>query len=534
MRIYQNREIMHMFAVLQQLNAALGKRLKIENFQSQVCVCAASTNLTCEKGYAEIGLNMENIQAPDRNQLLVECQEWAIKIGTKVEEIEKKAAMCIKDLEEYCEDVYQISTGLTAGEMQKKIADMDQLLRNAILDIEKNTDKKLKILFLPYKADMWMSFDSIWKCADEDPEAEVTVVPIPYYKFGIGNVKLIYEGGRFPDTVLITPWEEYEVQKEKPDLIFIHNPYDDGNNLTRVQGQYFSAELKHHTGGLVYSPYFTMGGYTKGKSDFQYVNKGTIYADKVIVQSEFVKKIYESYGYPPEKLVALGSPKIDAVVNYKKQNPGLPDRWKAKLEGRKIFLLNTHLSYFPAGAGNVSRYGFDYAKRYHDELLDAMIDKEGCGMIWRPHPLLFDMIEARFPECREYVENMKKRIEMSSNCVMDEYSDYRISFFHSDALITTYSSMIHEYMVTGKPVLIFQTKPTEEGGQRSPIDMRTCYFKFKKDGGMSFKHFIEMVAEGEDPKYEERMEMLKRRSFANMDGCAGRKIYDYLKEWIMS
>ncbi len=32
--------------------------MKIENFQSQVCVSAASTNLTCAKGRAEMGLNM--------------------------------------------------------------------------------------------------------------------------------------------------------------------------------------------------------------------------------------------------------------------------------------------------------------------------------------------------------------------------------------------------------------------------------------------------------------------------------------------
>ncbi len=33
---------------------------KIENLQSQVCVCTAFTNLTCAKGRAEMGLNMEN------------------------------------------------------------------------------------------------------------------------------------------------------------------------------------------------------------------------------------------------------------------------------------------------------------------------------------------------------------------------------------------------------------------------------------------------------------------------------------------
>ncbi len=36
----------------------MGLRLRIENFQSQICVCAASTNLTCAKGRAEMGLTM--------------------------------------------------------------------------------------------------------------------------------------------------------------------------------------------------------------------------------------------------------------------------------------------------------------------------------------------------------------------------------------------------------------------------------------------------------------------------------------------
>ena len=39
--------------------------MKIKNFQSQVCVCAASTNLTCAKSRAEMGLNMKIVVAMD-------------------------------------------------------------------------------------------------------------------------------------------------------------------------------------------------------------------------------------------------------------------------------------------------------------------------------------------------------------------------------------------------------------------------------------------------------------------------------------
>ena len=44
---------------MQSFERSLGTRLKIENFQSQVCVCAASTNLTCVKGRAEMGSKMK-------------------------------------------------------------------------------------------------------------------------------------------------------------------------------------------------------------------------------------------------------------------------------------------------------------------------------------------------------------------------------------------------------------------------------------------------------------------------------------------
>lgn len=469
----------------------------------------------------------------DLESLLIECQNCALQVGTKIEQLEGEGTDAVRFLEEYCEEAYKISVSHRSKGIKQRVVRMNTLLANVIQDLEKYVDKKLRILFLPYKASMWTSFESIWKCATADKDTEVTVVPIPYYEIGetIEHPLLKYEGDLFSAEISIRHYKTYSIERDNPDLVFIHNPYDDGNNLTRIPEQYFSGHLKQYAGGLIYSPYFTISGYTRGKSDFQYENKGSWNADKIVVQSEFTKKIYESYGYPSDKLIAFGSPKIDAIINFNKNNISFPREWE-KLKDKKIFLLNTHLSYFPIGALNVARYGFDFAQRYHDELLNTIINRSDCGLIWRPHPLLFTMLQTRFPQCIGYVESIRKRIEESSNCVIDTNADYRISFFYSDALITTYSSIINEYIVTGKPIMIFQSKPTEEGGKRSPIDLRVCYFKFKKDNGMSFKEFINMVLREEDPKYKERMQMLKEKAFANIDGTAGEKIYAYLKDWI--
>ena len=67
-----------------------------------------------------------------------------------------------------------------------------------------------------------------------------------------------YEGDCLPTGVPIVKWEDYRLEEERPDIIFIHNPYDDGNNLTSVHPFYYSSNLKKYTQCLVYSPYFTL------------------------------------------------------------------------------------------------------------------------------------------------------------------------------------------------------------------------------------------------------------------------------------
>lgn len=480
----------------------------------------------------------KSIQKKDEalaTELLVQCQQRAGELGDAIEAILGEGAAPVPDLEAYCEHAYQISTQIRYMDAAVCRSQLDQPIRKAEGCLESLPCEKMKAVFLPYKASMWTSFESIYQCAAADPDCQATVVPIPYYEIGqeLAEPVMRYEGDQLPAGVPIVSWEDYHLEQERPDMIFIHNPYDGGNSLTSVHPFYYSSNLKKYTRCLVYSPYFTFSRYTRGRSDGHYMTSGTMNADKVIVQSEFVKEIYKSYGYPEEKLVALGSPKMDAVIKENAKPVAMPDKWSEKLSGKTVFLLNTHLSYFPTSSLYVERYGFDFAQLHHNQLMKAILNRPEYGLIWRPHPLLFTMLETRFPNCLAYVKDLEKRMEEADNCVIDRSGDYRPAFACSDAMITTYSSMINEYLVTGKPVLIFQTKPTDEAAERSPMDLRTCYFKLKKDNGMPFPSFLSMVYKGEDPKREERMHMLRTKAFANLDGTAGEKIYARLKDEIM-
>ena len=39
------------------------------------------------------------------------------------------------------------------------------------------------VVFMPYKAEMWDSMESIWLACREDPACECRVMPLPYYEY---------------------------------------------------------------------------------------------------------------------------------------------------------------------------------------------------------------------------------------------------------------------------------------------------------------------------------------------------------------
>lgn len=461
-------------------------------------------------------------------QCLTELQEAAIATGNFLEEAEEEHQEMISVLEEYCEDVYVYSKEedlRLKKDICKKMEERLRLLEEKLLYEVKND--RLEVVFLPYKADMWTSLSSVYEAAKADEECRVRVIPIPYYDIAdADNIQLKQEAERFPKDVELTDYRQYDLEKHHPDMIFIHNPYDGCNNLTRVPQCYYSDNLKKHSEMLIYSPYFTVGTYRPGTQDFMFAMPGVYHADYIISQSERVKRLFERYGHESKKILTFGSPKIDAVIQNEHRKREIPKAWKQKLEGKKVFLLNTHLSYFPK-ALNYAKSMDNYAVKFHREMEKVFLNKEDCALIWRPHPLLKNMLAGRFPECLPFVKEFEEKVREAENGIVDESGDYFDAFYCSDALLSTWSSLINEYMVTGKPVFIFQKPMEEETVRNSPLNRNMNYFRLGKNK-MSFQTFHDNVVSGKDSMREERMKAVWE-AFPNRDGRAGEKIYQYLK-----
>ena len=136
------------------------------------------------QAHEEIKKQMEAEEISIAMELLEQCQEGAIQLGNLVEKTEGKDFPLISLLEKYCEAVYQIHEEIS----QCQQINVDKVYENLYLHLrpveEGFRDKvkvRLEVVFLPYKASMWDSLESIWKAADEDPDCDAYVVPIPYY-----------------------------------------------------------------------------------------------------------------------------------------------------------------------------------------------------------------------------------------------------------------------------------------------------------------------------------------------------------------
>ncbi len=414
-------------------------------------------------------------------EALVDCQDSAIAVGNEIEQYYGAVGEeTVHLLEAYCENLYQMSSKpddfIFCRKHAKKIQKQLGQIRNHVkYDLPED---KREVVFLPYKASMWDSLESVWKAADADPDCDAYVIPIPYFdKNPDGSFREEhYEGDQYPKYVPITRYEEYDLETRHPDVIYIHNPYDECNHVTSVHPYFYSKNIRNFTDKLVYIPYFVLGeiepddqASIDGMKHFCFT-PGTIYADQVIVQSENMRQIYineylkaaKEMGLSGEhvdrkflerKFLGTGSPKIDKLLNTKKEDLEIPAEWLEIIEK-------------PDGSWKkIVFYNISVSALLHDEdkLLRKMEsvfaifkeNREEVALLWRPHPLIQATIESMRPQLWEAYKKVRDRYIGEGWGIYDDSADVDRAVILSDAYYGVgSSSVVQLYIRTGKRVLL--------------------------------------------------------------------------------
>lgn len=426
-------------------------------------------------GHTLIKKVLDTKNYPAAMALLEQCQSSAISLGDKIEAVEGKNCPTIPLLESYCEQVFQIYEKVSQGSPVQ--ADhMYDVLTKELFQVRNSIKYDIHIrkeaVFLPYKASMWDSLESIWKAADGDPECDAYVIPIPYYDkkpdgtFG----KFHYEGNLYPDYVPITNYEDYSFDERRPDMIFIHNPYDEYNYLTSVHPFFYAKNLKQFTEKLVYMPYFIMGEPDPdNENEVKYISNfcttpGVIYADRVIVQSEKMRQVYinvmtkfmDGHGFTrkewEEKILGLGSPKTDKVLATKRDEQFIPKEWlriikKSDGSFKKVILYNTGLTTFLQHSGQ-------YLDKMRDVFQIFREARDDVALLWRPHPLLRNIVQTMREAQAEDYERLLEKYCREGWGIYDDSAELNRAIAICDAYYGDGSSVVQLCEQAGKPVMI--------------------------------------------------------------------------------
>ena len=412
-------------------------------------------------------------------EALVQCQESAIALGTYIDTLGETYVGLVHTLEDYCENIYQMSESLSdenlCRKLSKKVKKQLTTLQNSV-KYDLPEDKK-EVVFLPYKASMWDSLESVWKTADEDPDCDAFVIPIPYFdKNPDGSFKEEhYEGDQYPKYVPITRYDKYDLEACHPDIIYIHNPYDECNHVTSVHPYFYSKNLRNYTDKVVYIPYFILREIEpdnqtaiEGMKHFCFT-PGTIYAHQVIVQSENMRQIYineyikaaKEMGLSGEhvdrkflekKFLGTGSPKIDKVLNTKKEDLEIPEEWLKVIEkpdGRwkKIIFYNTSI-------GALLQHGEKMLRKMESVFEMFKENQDEVALLWRPHPLIQATIESMRPQLWEEYKEIRDRYIAEGWGIYDGSADMDRAVVISDAYYGDGSSVVELCQRNGIPVMV--------------------------------------------------------------------------------
>lgn len=414
---------------------------------------------------------------------LVTCQDAAYVIGNNLERHWGEETPVVSQIGSLCESLYVCHKKILEGTISKQdwLYVQDEI-KTIETQLELDLSDKIEMVFLPYKASMWDSLESVWKAACESEDCEAYVVPIPYFdktkegKFGQEH----YEIDQYPDDVPTINYEEYNMEERCPDIVFIHNPYDDYNRVTTIHPNYYVKELKQYVGKVVYIPYYVSNEFNpsdlivqKDKAAFV-MTPGVIFSDYTIVQSENTRQLYLNIlrKQSPDvdwetKILGLGSPKIDRIQDCMRDDSKLPEEWRKIIydrngERKRVVFYNTSLAAL-LNCGNM----LDKI----EDTLKYFAGKKEVVLWWRPHPLYEATLESIMPAQVDRYKKIVQKYKDGGIGIFDDGMDLSWAITETDMYYGDESSVAVLFKNVSKPVMYQNTGITNCGEENSSIPM---------------------------------------------------------------
>lgn len=239
----------------------------------------------------------------------------------------------------------------------------------------------------------------------------------------------------------------------------------------------------------------------------QLYHKDAEFVDYITCGCEDEEHVLKEFFYGNGEILRFGDARTDVLVN------GSPEIQAKVREHYKIPEGTKLIIYAPTFRSDMSTkwYDLDY-----DRVLDALEEKYGCPwiMLIRLHPRLGKEAGKIVPDTPRYIN-------------ASDYMDMQDLAVASDVMISDYSSVITDFMLTRKPAFMYV--PDLEKYLKS----RGMYYSMEElpfPYALTTEEFLERIREFDQEVYEQKVEKFLNQIGYLADGRAAERIVDFLIE----
>ena len=389
--------------------------------------------------------------------------------------------------------------------------------------------EKARVGFVLQEPNSWASIQSVYEAVKADPDMEPVVLLVPEMEFAfyVKVKKVIWEAtyafGKetFTEGCIQTynpeTGEWVDPAKLDLDYVFYSRPYE-----TYLPKPYRAKAMKRLC-RTCFVPYSSplLGDYPLMYNMHFIRNLHMVFCEKQKSYDYVRGRLGLTVRSGDQHVFLVGFPKFDLNWNMEGVESTI---WPRPREKGRLRILWT-----PRWTTDPRLCGSNFMN-YKEEIISWAEHDQNLDLVFRPHPMgLWNYVHSGLMT-QEELDQYLARYEACGNAAVDRRPTYYDTFWSSDVLVTDMSSVMMDYMLTGRPI-VFCPTPIRKLMSDDPrydvghlVDGLYIVHSFAE-----IQETVQALARGDDPRRETRMRLanMMRRNGKNGQNVADALHADY-------
>lgn len=376
-------------------------------------------------------------------------------------------------------------------------------------------DSTIKVVFILQYPETWNSMRTVYENAvKKGMHAKILCVPKPKNisdpNYNMSSINEAYEFLKNDSNAInayLGDSKWFDLKEFCPDYVFYTRPYN-----SHYPNVYKSETVCQYT-KICYIPYgFILNDGMIFNSVFHMnfiLQTYLIFAPSKNILKKLKKFYMCQYLLKYNKFKYLGFPRFDLLLD---------DNFNKKTKSD-----NPTITWMPRWEFDTSSEGqkLSHFLEYYDEFIAFVKTHQELNFIFRPHPLMWETLINEELKTEEEIEEIKKELASINNLSIDNEKDYLPTLKNTDILIADTTSLLIEFFVTGKPIILCDNG---QGYLKDGKIMVSSLYQVNtwKDVEVTLKQLIN----GDDKLYSKRQKAINK--IIPRKSIAGETIINYI------